>query len=186
VNPRTIIASAALLALAACGSPLDVSTPRIDTRLTNRIKLRDVSVSARVERPGDTTHIDDWRHGTVSATFIADTAGDPPRVSMDCRWTALPGDTATTVLKEIRIRLDDVEARGSLPLTGLPAGGTGALATVVVDGVEYTSGTAYTASAVLYYLPGDTRKIQGTIVIGMDRSPAFTARVAINFLASQD
>jgi hypothetical protein len=187
VNNRTTIAVMLLALLASCSSPIDVPTARIDTKLTNRIKLRSISVNARIERPADTTTIDEWSYTASTAAFAADTSGTPPTLSMNYVLNAqAAGATAAPLVKEVRIALDRVPAQGATTLGTDGSAASNVTATIVVDGVEYTTGAGATASAALYYLPDGKKRIQGTIVLGMNRSPLFTLLLAINFQASQE
>lgn len=185
-SARALIPIAALLALVSCSSPLDVPTQRIDTTLTNRIKLRDILVNVRINRPTYSLTIDDWPHTIDFLTFQADTANLPPHISMNCILESDPkGITDEAFLKRVHIRLDDLPAEGTISVVGDPLVGTGASATVVVNGVEYNTSKDYVATGVLYHIPGRPQQIQGTIAIGLNCGPDIRVAIAVNFLASQ-
>lgn len=192
MRTRSTIAFGALLALLSCSSPLDVPTKRIDTQLTNRIKVRSVEVNATIERPADSLIIDqwpydsltigDWPHTVTSPLFNADTIGSPPHIWMNYQMRG----TGKSWLKEINLKLDDVKSEGAVTLATGPGAGSRVTATVAVGNREYTTTTSDNASGTFYYRHGEKESIQGTIVIGMDRSPSFSILIAINFTATQD
>jgi hypothetical protein len=187
MNARIIIALALLPVLASCTSPIDVPTARIDTTLTNRIKLRDITVNALIQRVPDTLTIDAWSHTTPTSEFAVDSIGAPPSLTMNCRLQASPTQSSSaTSLKELRIRLDNLPAQGTAQLGTDPTIGSGVAATVIVDNTEYATGAGTTASAALFYIQTDKKRVQGTIVIGLNHWPLFNLVVAVNFTASQD
>ncbi len=179
--------AALLLLLLGCNAPLDIETKRIDTRLTNRIKLRDVAVSARIAHREDTLIIEQWGHQTMTSSLEIDTTGGVPRLWLQQTLRCSPSDsTNVTWLKELVIRLDDVQTDGTITIAGNPAAGTGASATVVVDGDEYGIGASYNANGVFHFIRQQKQMLQGNLVIGSDQAPAFSLLLTITISASQD
>ncbi len=182
-----IIPLLALLALASCSSPLDVGTERIETRLTNGLKLRTVSASVRIIRDTDSILVEEWEYGVGSSRFSADTTAQPPSITLQRTMTGAPIPGKTSWLKELSIRLDDVATEGTIPMGGTAGQGNGAAATVVIEGAEHHSTRSDNANASIHHFSSNGRRtVQGTIVLGMNRSPLFTVVVAVNFTASQD
>jgi|GEM_PF-7115484 len=188
MNGRTVAMAGMLLLLLGCNSPLDIDTKRIDTQLTNRIKLRDITVSARIAHNEDTLTIEQWDHQTVAASLAMDTAATGgARLWLRQTLRCAPADSSkATWLKELVIRLDDVQADGTVTIAGNPIEGTGASATVVVDGDEYGIGAGYNANGVFHFIRQQKQALQGNLVIGSDRMPAFSLLLTVNISASQD
>lgn len=184
---RFLPLSLVLLGLGSCSSPLDVGTERIDTRITNGLKLRTVSASVRIIRGGDTTLIEEWAYSVGSSSFSADTSVQPPGVTLRQVMLGAAGSGKTPWLKEIAIRLDGARADGAIPIAATADQKNGAGAVMMVDGTEYRSTPADNANASLHHFINNGRRtVQGTVVLGMNRPPAFSMVAAINFTASQD
>lgn len=184
---RAIIPLLGLL-LASCTSPLEVNTERIDTKLTNGLKLRTISTSVRITRGTDTSMTqEEWAYTVTASSFRADTTADPPGISLRLAMQGSPGPAESSWLKEISIRLDDTGSTGSIPLAAAANGGNSIGATVMIGGVEHRSTLADNANASLHHFIRDgVRAVQGTIVLGMNGSPEFTVVTVVNFLARQD
>ena len=185
LRPSTALA-ALLPALLSCSSPLDEATDRIDTQITNIIKFKSVAVSARLALPSDTVLLDDWSYDMKASALVVDSSVSPHRIRLDRTMVQYASETPRIWLKELRIRIDDAMADSATRLIGDPARGSGIAATVNVNGMDYTADNDYTASGTLHYIRGEKNRVEGTLLIGIDRSPAFTLMLAVNISASQD
>jgi hypothetical protein len=183
----TLAAAMLLPALFSCCSPLDESTGRIDTQLTNIIKLRTMAVSARLALAADTVIIDDWEYDVASSSLAIDSTMSPATLRLDRRMVHYASETPRIWLKDLRIRLDRTNLDTAVEISGGdPALGNGVAAIMEINGTEYATGSDYTVSAVLHYVRGTKNGITGTMLIGIDRSPAFTLLLAVELDASQD
>ena len=184
---RPIIPLLGLLLLASCTSPLEMNTERIDTKLTNGLKLRTVSASVRITRGADTSVTqEEWAHTITASSFRADTATEPPGISLRLAMRGAPGPEDSW-LKELAIRLDDTGSTGSIPLAAAASTGNSVGAAVMIGGIEHRSTLADNANASLHHFTSNgVRAVQGTIVLGMNGSPEFSVVAVVNFMASQD
>jgi hypothetical protein len=183
----TLAAAVLLPALLSCSSPLDEPTGRIDTQLTNIIKFRTMAVSARLTLPADTVIIDNWGYDVTSSSLTVDSARSPATLRLDRRMVQYASETPRIWLKDLRIRLDRADLDTAVEISGGdPALGSGVAAIMEINGTQYATGNNYTASAVLHYVRGAKNGITGTMLIGIDRSPAFTLLLAVDIDASQD
>ena len=176
------------LALAACSSPLDVPTDRIETRLTNGIKFREMTVSAHMERgvvPGDSITVE-WNYMTTASSFMADTTANPPLFRMHREMHPMSHILPGCSLRELEIDISNLEAEGSHSLFCYPTSKNFVRALVEIGTTQYRSASGDNASITIHYRNPGKRLIKGTLVLGMNRSPEFTLLVVVNFTASQD
>ncbi|HVZ42117.1 MAG TPA: hypothetical protein VHI13_22750 [Candidatus Kapabacteria bacterium] len=173
--------------LASCSSPIDIDTKRIDTRLTNYVKLQEMTASVQITRPSDTTVTSNWLFTIADGSFRVDTSVSPPRLWLNYHLVAVPGGGAqATTLKELRVRIDGMRTDSTGPLGNDPDRGSGASARFVSGGMEFATSATANANATLHYLAGADPSILGTVVLGMNVNDSLSVFAVLNFRASRD
>ncbi|MBS1914457.1 MAG: hypothetical protein JST22_20880 [Bacteroidetes bacterium] len=173
--------------LASCSSPIDIDTKRIDTRLTNYVKLQEMTASMRIIHPPDSAVASNWLFTVADGSFRVDTSATPPRLWLNYRLVAAPGNGAqATTLKELRVRIDGMRADSTGPLGSDPDRGSGAVTRFVSRGVEFTTNATANANAALRYTAGADPSILGTVVLGMNLNDSLSVIAVLNFRASRD